>query len=628
MTGIVGIVTTSRSIDEIGERLSIMLNHVSSSLRDNDVVKLFREITCLAVVVPRERGLYFISESERGFVLIYGYLLARNISRFQTPSFMIGKTKNELKNVLAKVDGSFTAVIVDETYRHIYIITDRFATRPLFYATIGNDLVFSSSFWALISYLRATKRSIEINEDAIVEYLWFGGRIGLLGDKTFVKGIHITPSASIISFDMNSCLLDVDTYWELNYSPKIRDRREALKQVYTTLVKSIVKTVKTAESRGTRKLWIELSGGLDSRILATVLSKLKKTSIRIEAVTFGTKKSDEVYIARKVAKKLKLPHNVYIYTLDHLADYAYDTVKLSEGFSPIHWSHTAFLTHLLTTNDCDVAMNGFELDLLLGGSFMSRHLLTIKNYKDFIASLFGRTTVFTYEELYKLLQPKLRVKLREISRSFINEVGNTIFGERNYLNTNDKFFVRTRLRRLILGGILIERNAIEVLLPTIGKDFIEALVEIDPLLRKDRFLHRDLLLILDQEISLIPYQKTYLPPILPVMLWNLGFVLKKINNVLWKISRGKLGFEPTYFDFNKALRSSLKWRKLLEETLLQERSLIYTLGCIDRSYVHKLVIEHLSGKNNNGEKLGLLITLEIILRYICGSFQVSNNDST
>jgi asparagine synthetase B (glutamine-hydrolysing) len=90
-----------------------------------------------------------------------------------------------------------------------------------------------------------------------------------------------------------------------------------------------------------KNLCLFLSGGLDSRVLAAIL----KNYIRnFKTLTFGTERCDEVLIAHMVAKKLGITQIIESYDLNQLADYAYDIVRLSNGFDVVN---AAYVIHAL-----------------------------------------------------------------------------------------------------------------------------------------------------------------------------------------------------------------------------------------------------------------------------------------
>jgi hypothetical protein len=90
---------------------------------------------------------------------------------------------------------------------------------------------------------------------------------------------------------------------------------------------------------------------------------------------------------------------------------------------------------------------------------------------------------------------------------------------------------------------------------------------------------------------------------------------ERLNNPIRKVTRGLLGLDKIYFNFNETLKYK-KWRSLLYDTLLNQESLVYKLGYLKYESVKNMVIEHLSGKRYHGEKLAYMISLELVLREI------------
>ena len=175
------------------------------------------------------------------------------------------------------------------------------------------------------------------------------------------------------------------------------------------------------------------------------------------------------------------------------------------------------------------------------------------------------------------LGPRLKANLRTCFANFKEIVRSySIYGD-NYLDRNDIIFLYTRVRRWTLNGTVIDMHVAEELLPTISRLIMEHVARIDPSLRTNHKIYRKVLLKLNKKLAIIPYNRTWLPPLLPTSLWKVGFVFKKINNFIKRISKGRLGLDITYFDFDEALRLKA-WRALLYETLLNRNALVYKFG--------------------------------------------------
>jgi asparagine synthetase B (glutamine-hydrolysing) len=576
---------------------------------ENEVIKIaITHSKVIGVIVPKGRALYDYAYDVTEFArcaIIYGYVIVEG-RKLSAKEVMMMK-EDELHKVIKGADGSFLIIKVEGD--KLYIATDWLGTRPIYYAIVNDGIVFSSCFWSILRFFKEIKYPIRLNDKAIASFLWLG-RIGILDNWTFVEDVRLAPPGTIITYDLELNRLNFHKYYELQYEAKINDEELAAKLVYYALLKSVKQVLMILPEEMKRNLCLFLSGGLDSRVLAAILKNYIRS---FKMLTFGTERCDEVLIARMVAKKLGITQIIESYDLNQLADYAYDIVRLSNGFDVINAAHVIHALKMLRKNNCHVFTSGFALDLTLGGSYMSAFLRKIKNDDEYLTYILRKSSVFGHKELASIIGSRLKNQLLRVLHEFkslANHITDTL-----YMNRNDKFFLYTRVRRFTIYGSIAMRYHSDEILPTISRKFADVFTKIDPNLRINHKVYRKFLLMLNKNLCLIPYKSTWIPPLFPLMLWKAGYILQALNNLIRKLTKDRLGLEMTYFDFDKALRCS-NWRKLLYETILNPKSLIYKLGYLRYSPVKNMVIEHLYGKRNNGEKLAYIMTLELTLREI------------
>ncbi|MGB9693816.1 MAG: asparagine synthase-related protein, partial [Fervidobacterium sp.] len=487
------------------------------------------------------------------------------------------------------LNGSFSLVVSDASSHIVFLVTDRFGTRPIYYAFKDGELIFSSYSRAILSYPSFPK---ELNEKTLVKFLMFG-KIGILGDDTWFEGVKLMPPSSILKFDGNNPI--IKKYWDLEYRSELKEK-EAVK----VLVKVFVRAVNIRADDVSSGLCLMLSGGLDSR---SVLAALNKENLhKVTAVTFGTKDCDDVLIAKKVSKKLGVKHLVIEYNPDELVKYAKDVVYLTDGQDTVNVAFIPYVAEKLRRMGYKYFLQGYIFDLLLGGNFLPKEVFHCKTFSDFLTILATKYEVFSVEEIRILLNPKLQkyvtLCLNEFCKLVKDSKGDSLG------NLSDYFAINTRVRRYTLYGSILNRYFLEELLPTIDNDVIDVIRRIPPELRFNHKIYRNFLISLRPELAKIPYQKTLLPPIIPTQLWRFSLFIHRSLNLLKRIQRGKAGYEHTYFDFSNLLRHSKPWKILLEDTLLNENSLIYKREILNRKYVAELVERHMRGENN-GEKTSL-----------------------
>jgi hypothetical protein len=583
-----------------------LLNECASPYVENEIVKIpFAPNKILGIIVPKEKALYdyvYDLREQRG-AIVYGYILIdeRRVSAQE----VMQMDKSEFYKLLEKADGSFLIVKVE---KKVWIATDWLGTRPVYYAVISDGIVFSSCFWSVLRFFKEMKYPIKLNDSAILSYLW-PGRIGVLNNWTFIEDILLSPPGTILEYDLSSNKLTLHKYYELQYKVEINDEELAAKMICHALIKSVTKILRVMPSEMKKNICVLLSGGLDSRVLIYILSRKVST---LKALTYGTKKCDEVIVARQVTKKLGVNHVVGIYDLDWFANYVHDFIRLTANFAVLHNLHIVYAVKMLLENNCHICFDGFVLDITLGGSFMDQSMVNIKSEYEFYSKILKISSVFDFKELMSIIDSRLKYRMREVLNEFKNQANFALAHGDNYLNSNDRFFVYTRARRWTLYAPIAQRYASDGLLPWNRRELLELIARVDPKLRMNRKVYRKVLLKLNKELALIPYNRVWLPPIFPCFLWRFGRILITYNNLIRKITKYRLGLETTYFDFSKALRQR-NMRKLLYNTLLNQESLIYKFGYLRYESIKNMVIEHLSGKTNHGEKIAYIMALELVL---------------
>ena len=511
------------------------------------------------------------------------------------------------------LNGSFCAVIFNRNQPKVLLIMDRFGTRPIYYAFKDGELIFSSHSRVILNYPSFPRK---LNEKTLVKFLMYG-KIGILGDDTWFEGIKLMPPSSVLEFTGKD--FGIRRYWDLEYRSEL-DERDAV----NLLVKKFRKAVNIRASAIERGLCLLLSGGLDSR---SVLGALNKENLhKVTAITYGVRNCDDIIIAKMVTRKLGVKHLVIEYDPDKLVSYAKQVVYLTDGQDIVSVAYLPYVAEKLRRLGFRYYLQGYMFDVLLGGIFLSWKILHAHSFHEFLTILAKKYAVFTMKELKKLLSPKLYRNVPFAIRAFVKaakESKGDCFG-----NRCDYFTINTRSRRYILMGSIILREFLEELLPAIDNEVIDIIRRIPPQYRFKHRIYRKFLMSLNPDLAKIPYQKTLLPPLIPTPLWLLSIIIVYfLIRIIKLFSKGRLSYEHTYFNFDNILRTSVAWKKLVEDTLLNEDSLIYRYGYINKDYVVRLVKEHMSGKNN-GEKLAFLISVELFLRcfFDQNTCKISNRD--
>ncbi len=202
---------------------------------------------------------------------------------------------NSLKLKINNCNGIFTCIIIDKKNKEITICNDRFGFGHLFYNQTNNSLFISSDFWKLSEHLEKP----EINLEAYSELLLMRY---VFEDHTMIKGISEVIPASIYQFNFKNGKLNKKhyQYWSFQYNPVETDKKEAERNLFNILDKIISGYSKNLFPNKT--IGLNLTGGIDSRFLLSLMRTNGISGEDINTFTYGDQQSEDISIAKKVAK--------------------------------------------------------------------------------------------------------------------------------------------------------------------------------------------------------------------------------------------------------------------------------------------------------------------------------------
>lgn len=192
--------------------------------------------------------------------------------------------------------GAFAFCLYDKYKKQVYLIRDRLGEKPLLIYRKGNLIFFSSEFRSLLEIVD----SKTIDKNAIYEYLKYKW---IPEPYTLLKEINKIMPGEICTLKHGIKSVKKRIYWNLKNFSEVPDNKffsfEKLKKELITSTKII--------TRSDVKLGIALSGGLDSSLLAAMLSS--HGNKKIKAYTVGYSENgifDESIEAQKTAENLGL----------------------------------------------------------------------------------------------------------------------------------------------------------------------------------------------------------------------------------------------------------------------------------------------------------------------------------
>ena len=209
-------------------------------------------------------------------------------------------------------DGAYAAAVWDATRESLFLLTDRWATRPLYVTRIGPVFVAAGELKALL----AAGVRPELDLQAWAELLAYRHA---LDNRTPLAGIRALAPATTLA--LRAGVEHELVRWRYRVEPEAGDEAELTEEFGRLLGRAV-------ERRLPGRPALALSGGLDSRCVATAL---RRGGLDGPAVTWGARGSSDIRAARRVAERTGLPHRVHPLDAGYITGGAAECVWLGES---------------------------------------------------------------------------------------------------------------------------------------------------------------------------------------------------------------------------------------------------------------------------------------------------------
>ena len=258
-------------------------------------------------------------------------------------------------NSLAKtawLNGSFASIILDPKRSRVVLITDRFATRPIFVSNTNANLLACSRLGAMIPEPAVAKIP---SKQGIAELLSFQRTFA---DHTQYENIASIPAAQVWVWENGS--IKKQTSRRLSWSDPNCTKGEMAEGLAESVKRATAKRLSDPVRHG-----LFMSGGLDSRMVLAAAEQAGKTVFN---ATIGAWKNTEVSIAQRCSNLAGMPFKHYIQPAEILHQSIGPATLASHGLfsSPVNF----FGTLPAIAQSCDVMLSGHGLDYTLRGYYL------------------------------------------------------------------------------------------------------------------------------------------------------------------------------------------------------------------------------------------------------------------
>ena len=298
---------------------------------------------------------------------IYNYIELRDelISRGH-----LFKTKSDTETIIHaweqwgadcfnKFNGQWAIALWDTKRKELVLSRDRFGIRPLYYTTTDNKLLFASEVKAIFTD-ESIKRSFSI--EGLTEIFTFWSTVAPV---TAFEGINeLEPGHYAVIKDNK---LVSKPYWSVDFPAKyssLPNLRECIEELKDLLISSS----RLRFERSDVAVGAYLSGGIDSSITASIITKYTNADLKTFSLRFEESEFDEGNYQFEIAEKLGTDHKSIAVSSKEIGEIFPEVIRHTER--PVLRTAPAplfMLSRLVRESGYKVVVTGEGADEVLAG---------------------------------------------------------------------------------------------------------------------------------------------------------------------------------------------------------------------------------------------------------------------
>jgi asparagine synthase (glutamine-hydrolysing) len=293
-----------------------------------------------------------------------------------------------LEKAVQKFNGMFSFGLYDTINCTLTLCTDRLGVKPLYYSIGSRAIIFASELKAILGLQESGFVTKDLCREGIKEYLTFGY---IRAPYTPYKYIYKLEPGSILTFHLSemrdSTLRSYDPfkkstasqiqytkYWDIKDQELKSDLSLNIysKDTVLNMLNDLLHDAISLRMIADVPLGLFLSGGIDSSLIAAIITKHRSERIQTFSIGFNDTRYNEAPDAQRVSQLLNTEHHEFYVTPKEIVEGLKNLPLLfDEPFADQSFLPTYFLSKLASKH-VKVALTGDGGDELFGG--YSRYL--------------------------------------------------------------------------------------------------------------------------------------------------------------------------------------------------------------------------------------------------------------
>lgn len=353
------------------------------------------------------------------------------------------------ENTLSEIKGQYAFAIWDFNLKKIFIVVDRLSEKPLYYNLLNDYLVFSSDLHPF-QYLNFVEK--KVSKTGLSQLLKFNY---IPHPHSIYENTFKVEPGSYLEFKLENKkihLIKKEKYWDIN-KIFLKDKKEEKNQNFyiDQFEKNLNKSVKD-QLISDIPIGCFLSGGLDSSLIAIMMSQNYEKKLKTFSIGFDDSSFDETKYADEIATMIGSDHKKKIFNKKNLIEKIQKMTEIySEPFGDSSALPTALVAEFAKENEINVVLTGDGGDEFLGG--YQRYLWTeklekkkinkklLKIIKTLVEKIGSKNINSTHQKLKNIIPnsyntPDIYSKIIKVIKILSTNSSKNSY---NYLVTNEKY---------------------------------------------------------------------------------------------------------------------------------------------------------------------------------------------
>jgi asparagine synthase (glutamine-hydrolysing) len=251
-----------------------------------------------------------------------------------TGSWLVHLYEEEGDQFFAKVNGLFSALLIDKRQGKAFLFNDRYGVERIYWHETKDATYFASEAKALLRILPELRA---FDDEGVAQFLNYRCTLDW---RTLFRGVHVLPGASVWSFEGGR------SQKRKYFSPESWESQPTLSiESFESQFQETFKKILPRYFRSDSKIGISLTAGLDTRM---IMACRPHTADEPVCYTFSGENGQTLddRLAARVAKACDLKHQLLRIRPDFFSDFASHvdrTVSRTDGCSGALGAHEIYL---------------------------------------------------------------------------------------------------------------------------------------------------------------------------------------------------------------------------------------------------------------------------------------------